>query len=265
MVARANGGWRATGGYRRLNAITVPDRYALPRIEDLLRSLHGSRIFTKLHLNKAYFQVPVAPEDVPKTAVTTPFGLSEFIGMPLGLRNATQTFPRHTDTLFRDTPFVRNYIDDVLIASETEGEHLQHFQTVLEVLAKAKLSLNIDKCKFAQEEVNFLGFTVNRIGFRPPSEKVEAIVNFQRPADIMGLRRFLGLINFYHTFIPNFAAIEVPLTDLMQGLKKKDKCRADWTPERINAFVNCKRSIAKATSMSFLTPEAPLVLATDAP
>ena len=92
LVARANGGWRATGDYRRLNAITVPDQYPLPRIEDLLRSLHGSKIFTKLDLNKAYFQVPVAPEDVPKTAMTTPFGLFEFIGMPLGLRNATQTF-----------------------------------------------------------------------------------------------------------------------------------------------------------------------------
>ena len=80
----------------------------------------------------------------------------------------------------------------------------------------------------------------------------------------MGLRRFLGLINFYHTFIPNLAAIEVPLTDLMQGAKKKDKRRVDWTPERIDAFVNCKRSLANATSMSFLAPEAHLILATDA-
>ena len=78
------------------------DRYPIPRIEDLLLSLHGSKVFTKLDLNRAYFQVPVAPEDVPKIAVTTPFGLFEFLGMPLGLRNATQTFQRYMDDLFRD-------------------------------------------------------------------------------------------------------------------------------------------------------------------
>ena len=241
----------------------MPDRYPIPRIEDLLHSQQGSKIFTKIDLNKAYFQVPVAPEDVPKTAVTTPFGSFEFLGMPLGLRNATQTFQRHMDTLFRDMPFVRNNVDDLLIASATQEDHLEHLQIVLEVLAKAKLSINPNKCKFAQTEVNFLGFAINSQGFRPPAEKIEAITNCQRPANIMGLRRLLGLINSYHSLLPNLAAFEVPLTDLMQGAKKKDKHLIDWTPERTNAFEACKRSLANVTSLSFLKQGAPLVLAAD--
>ena len=264
LVAKAGGGWRSTGDFRRLNAVTVPDRYPIPRIEDLLLSLHRSKVFKKLGLNKAYFQVPVAPKDIPKTAVTTPFGFFEFLGMPLGLRNATQTFQRHMDNLFRDMPFVRNYVDDMLIASENLEEHLQHLQAVFELLAKAKLSLNLGKCKFAQNEVRFLDFAVDANGFRPSPEKVEAILKYSTPTDISGLRRFLGLINFYHALIPNLAAIEVPLTDLMHGAKKKDKRRIDWTPERVNAFNSCKKNLAEVTSLSFLAPEAPLELSTDA-
>ena len=207
--------------------------------------------------------MPVAPEDVPKTAVTTPFGSFEFLSMPLGLRNATKIFQRHMDTLFRDMPFVRNYVDDLLMASATQEEHLEHLQIVLEVLAKAKLSINPNKCKFAQTEVN-LAFAINSQGFRPPAEKIEAITNCQRPANIMGLRRFLGLINSYHSLTPNLAALEVPLTDLMQGAKKKDKRLIDWTPERTNAFEACKRSLANVTSLSFLKQGAPQVLAADA-
>ena len=253
-----------TGDFRRLNEMTVPDRYPIPRIEDLVRSRYGSTVFTKLNLNKAYFQVPVAPEDVCKTAVTTPFGLYEIVGMPLGLRNATQTFQRYMDSLFRDLPYVRDYVDDVLVASASLEEHLEHLQVVLEILVKAKLSINLGKCKFAQVEVNFLRFAVNRDGFRPPQEKVEAILNYKRPTNIMGLRRFLGIINFYHTLIPNLAAIEVPLTDLMQGATKKDRTPIDWTIERTEAFEACKKGLADVMSLSFLAPEAPLMLATDA-
>ena len=93
-------------------------------------------------------------------------------------------------------PFVRNYVDDLLIASSNLEEHLHHMQAIFEVLAKAKLSLNLKKCRFAQDQVYFLGFAVDANGFRLPPEKIEAIVKYSRPHDISGLRRFLGLINF---------------------------------------------------------------------
>ena len=247
MAPKGKDRWRPTGDFRRLNALTVPVRYPIPRIEDILLSLHSSTFFTTLDLNRAYFQVPVAREDVPKRAITTPFGLFEFLGMPLGLRNATQTFQRHMDNLFRDMPFVRVYIDDLLIVSSTLDEHLEHLQAVFDTLVRAKLTLNLGKCQFVKREVIFLGYSVNADGFKPPPDRIKAIVEYSRPPTIADLRRFRGLINFYHSLIPNAAEMQVPLTDLLQGAKKKDK-----------------RSIDGPPSARFLISGAPLALSADA-
>lgn len=165
MVNQGEDKWKTTGDYRQLNANTVPDSYPIPRIEDLLMSLTGNKIFTKLDLERAYYQIPVAPEDIQKTAVTTSFGLFEFVGMPLGLRNSTQTFQRFMNEKFRDCPFARIYIDDIIIASRNAEDHTAHIRKVLTILSENKLTLNKQKCKFAQESINFLGFKISAEGF----------------------------------------------------------------------------------------------------
>ena len=136
LVPKPDGGWRATGDYRHLNAATTPDRYPLPVIEDLLQNCHGCTLFSKIDLQRAYYQIPIAAEDFQKTAVITPFGLYEFVGMPLGLRNASQTFQRFMDSLLRQLPFVRCYLDDLLIVSRSHEEHLNIFDNCLKYFAK---------------------------------------------------------------------------------------------------------------------------------
>jgi len=260
MVKKKDGSWRPCGDYRRLNLATTPDRYPLPNIQDLSGKLAGCQYFSVIDLIKGYHQIPVAAEDIPKTAIITPFGLFEYVYMPFGLRNAAQTFQRLMDRLFAKYGFVFIYLDDILVASSTQEEHLHHLQLVFSTLQEAGLRINPDKCCFLKSEVEFLGHHLSSSGIRPLGRHVQAVRDHPPPQTVQQLQQFLGLINFYRRFIPAAARLLSPLTDLLAGHPKELR----WGAEQEAAFRAAKEELAAATLLHHPIPAAQLVLHTDA-
>lgn len=263
-VPKKNGEWRFVGDYRSLNRVTIPDRYPVPHIHDLLNSFLGKKFFTTLDMVRAYYNVPVEECDVPKTAVITPFGLFEFTRMQFGLCNASQSFQRFMHSIFGDLDFVIVFVDDICIASATEEEHQRHVRIVFDRLKKNGLVLNLAKCKFAQPEVDFLGYRVNAEGVRPEPKRVSAVVEYTKPTTVKELRRFLALVNGYKRFLPGAAGTQKTLQDMIQGNRKNDTRKLKWDSTAEAAFIRCKKGLAEAALLHYPDVSKPLALMVDA-
>ncbi|GFX21415.1 uncharacterized protein K02A2.6 [Trichonephila clavipes] len=200
LLKKSNGEYRPCGDYSRLNSVTVPDHYPVPHIQDCTQNLYGKTIFTTLDLARAYHQIAINPPDIPKTAVTTPFGLFEYTALPFGLRNSGQTFQRHMHQVLAHLEFCIPYFDDLLIASSSEDEHLDHLHQIFSRLRDYGLKLNSDKCVLGKASVKFLGCLITAEGVKPLPDKVEAIINFPKPDTISQLRHFLAMLNFYRRY-----------------------------------------------------------------
>lgn len=262
MVTKADGGWRPCGDFRRLNNATTADRYPVPHIQDFSAHLAGAAIFSKVDLVRGYHQVPVHPQDVPKTAVITPFGLFEFLRMPFGLKGAAQTFQRLMDSVLRDMPFLFVYLDDLLVASADAGEHLMHLRLLFQRLREHGLIVNPAKCQFGRTSIDFLGHHVTPQGASPLPARVDAVARFPRPGTVKALQEFLGMVNFYNRFIPRAAHIMRPLYEALRGKKPSDDVQ--WVPEREDAFKEAKTALATAALLVHPSPTAQLALTTDA-
>ncbi|ROT67192.1 reverse transcriptase [Penaeus vannamei] len=235
LVKKMDDDWRPCGDYRHLNTITAPDRYPLPHLHSFSHELSDCTFFSRIDLVQAFHQIPIAEEDIPKTAVITPFGLFEFLRMPFGLRNAAQTFQRFINDVTRGLEGVFAYIDDILVASISEADPRPPSPRPLRQTAR-----------------------------RGPQEKVTAIRKFPRPATEKQLRKFLGMFNFYRRFVPGCAQLLKPLHALITPNKASRNTRVEWTSPTNEAFQACKEALAAATLLNHPLPEAPLSIAVDA-
>ncbi|GKA01671.1 putative reverse transcriptase domain-containing protein [Tanacetum coccineum] len=196
----------------------APNRYPLPRIDDLFDQLQGSSVYSKIDLRLGYHQLRVWEEDIPKTAFRTRYGHYEFQVMPFGLTNAPAVFMDLINRACKPflDKFVIVFIDDILIYSKNKKEHKEHLKAVLELLKKEKLYAKFSKCEFWIPKVQFLGHVIDSQGIQVDSAKIESIKYLASPNTPTEIHQFLGLAGYYQRFIKGFSKIAKPMTKLTQ-------------------------------------------------
>lgn len=261
-VQKSNGSIRLCIDYRALNEVTVPDPYQMPNIEDILSRVSEATWFSKLDMNRGFYQVSLDPTSQPKTAFCSPWGKFHFIRMPFGLRNAPASFQRCMDSILGHLlSSTCVYIDDVLVFSDSWDDHLVHVQQVLEALADAGLTANPSKCVWGARSLSYLGHMVG-VGFiSVPEARVKAIKEYQRPVTKRDLRAFLGTVGYYRRFIPGFAGRAGPL---FAALKKGLPDTLCWSDDMSNAYQYLSNSLCSSSVLCLPRSTDHLTLYTDA-
>lgn len=194
--------------YRLLNSRTIPDQYTMPRIDDVLDCLTGSKWFSVLDLRSGYYQVEMSEADKDKTAFICPLGFFQFERMPQGITGAPATFQRLMEKAVGDMNLIQVlvYLDDLIVFGRTLEEHEERLLKVLSRLEECGLKISIDKCQFCQPQVKFLGHIVSASGVSTDPEKVRAVTHWKKPIDLKSLRSFLGFCGYYRRFIANYSS-----------------------------------------------------------
>ena len=264
FVPKKDGTKRMVVDYRGLNNITVKDIYRTPRIDEALDRMRGAKYFSKLDLRSGFYQVRIKPGHEDRTAFQTEWGSFQFKVMPFGLANAPATFQRTMDMAFQDfstgdNPFTTVYMDDIVIFSKTWKEHVAHVKKVLQRLSELRLYVKASKCEWGLAEIDFVGFRVGAHGVATQPEKIEALKTWKTPKNIADIRSFAGFANFYQKFVPNYAHLMAPISNLL-----KKETPWTWGADQENAFQAVKTALINSATLAFPNPDQPFILHTDA-
>ena len=254
-------GLRLCVDYCELNKVTIMNRYPLPLMNELRDRVQGAKIFTKIDLKWGYNLIRIKEGDEWKTAFRTRYGLYEYLVMPFGLANAPATFQNMINEVLRDLidHGVVAYMDDILIYSAEEEEHVRIVTGVLQLLQSNGLAVAPEKCEWHASKVEFLGYIISAEGVSMAEDKVQTLLEWAPPTNVTAVQSFLGFANFYRRFIEGFSKVCKPLTDLT-----KKGIRWQWTEEAQNAFDTLKRRFTTAPILRHFDPALPTVMETDA-
>lgn len=264
LVRKADGhSIRYCCDYRALNDVTEFDAEPMTDVEHLFSELTDAKYFSKLDLTKGYWAIPIREQDRDKTAFTTPKGQFRWVNMAFGLKNAGSVFNRMMRKLLNPLRRndVYNFMDDILIATETWDQHLEALRAVLQRLKEANLAAKPSKCFIGFRELSYLGHNIGHGQRWPDDVNVKKVKDARPPETKKELRSYLGLCNFYRQYLPSYATIAFPLTE---KTKKQEPDRIHWTPECQTAFQTLKQKLAEKPVIRMPNHDLPFVLRTDA-
>lgn len=253
--------WRLVIDFRQLNKLIVPDKFPLPRIDDILDHLGRAKYFTTLDLMSGFHQIPLDENSKSYTAFSTDKGHFEFNRLPFGLNISPNSFQRMMSIALSGLPpqcaFL--YIDDIIVVGCSVNHHITNLYKVFQQLRKFNLKLNPKKCHFFKNEVTYLGHNISEKGIQPDKTKYSVISNYPVPKNADDVRRFVAFCNYYRRFIRNFAEITNPLNKL---LRKNTPFK--WSEECENSFATLKSKLISPQILQFPDYEKDFIIITDA-
>ena len=232
----------------------------LPKIDELYAKLQGYKVFSTLDLRSGYYHIGLSDSAKSKTAfVVSGMGKFEINRVSFGLAQVPAYFQRLINEVLTDCNFAMGYLDDIIIFSKTEEEHLQHLEEIFERLRKAGLKLKLQKCSFFKKHIQYLGHLISDEGNQPLPEKLESMAKMPVPQNAKQVKQFLGLVGYYRKFVPHFSDIARPLTQLT---RKNEGF--NWSTECDKCFHMLKDYLQEAPILRYPDPTADYILYTDA-
>ena len=245
---------------RHINRYLPDDRYPLPLIREIFQDLGGSKVFTTLDLTNAFHRFKIKDDDQHKTTFTHNGQQYMFQGCPFGLKPISSKFQRVMHIIFQDMPFVRTFVDDIVIFSSDMKAHLAHVQQAIHALTAANLILNPNKCHFAQTSIYLLGFCISHNGITLDPRKVSNAVQWPVPQNGKDIQRFMGIINYFRSHIPNVSQISAPL----EALREKGCLKGLWGNDHTLRFNKLKEALVANVPLKYPNLHEPFYVATDA-
>ncbi len=243
MIAYWNNKLRFCVDYRRLNAVTIPDEFPIPRQTDILATLAGSQVLSSLDALLGFTQLQLHEDDMEKTAFCSHRGLYQFRRMPFGLRNSPSIFQRVMQGILSPYLWIFSlvYIDDIVVYSKSYEEHIEHLDQVLKAVEENGITLSPSKCHFFYSSILLLGHKVSHLGLSTHEEKVRAILELERPTKVLELQMFLGMLVYFQSFIPYFADHMGPL---FENLRKGAAWK--WSKHHEYAWMTGKKALQES-------------------
>ena len=268
LVRKKDGGLRFCIDFCRLNSRTKKDAYPLPRMQETMESMVGTWFFSTMDLKSGFWQVKMAKDSQQYTAFTVgSMGVYEFLRMSYGLCNALATFQRLMQNCLGELnlTYALIYLDDVIVFSRTEEEHLHRLRVVFGWFLEHGLKLKLSKCHFLQDEITFLGHEISADGMRLGTANLKAIAEMAPPKTYTEIQHFTGMTGFFWWFIKGYSKIAKPLNDLLEGEASKLKNEElELMPEALQAFEDLKKKCMTAPILVFADFKKPFRLETDA-